>query len=182
MQPEKTFQKIIDLLNSAPAEFSHPFRLFTLATTNPQNEPEARMIVLRDFDSENMTLTFYCDKRSPKVFELQNTPQCSMVFYHQELQIQLRIKAFANIIDDKEEHWSKISEYNKINYATTLSPGDAIEDYIAKKEECEDLAYSNFCIVNCKIHSIDYLKLHKEYHKRIKFERKSDWQGQFIVP
>ena len=68
------------------------------------------MVVLREFDSNNMILNFHTDFRSPKIADLMQNNNSLFVFYDQKLKVQLRIKTISSINNQNvitEKMWGK---------------------------------------------------------------------------
>lgn len=61
----------------------------TLATTTPNGQPSARMVLLKDFDERGFV--FFTNYHSRKGQELAANPQAALVFWWAELERQVRI-------------------------------------------------------------------------------------------
>ncbi|MGH1397097.1 MAG: pyridoxamine 5'-phosphate oxidase [Trichormus sp.] len=61
----------------------------TLATTTPDGQPSARMVLLKDFDERGFV--FFTNYHSRKGQELAANPQAALVFWWAELERQVRI-------------------------------------------------------------------------------------------
>jgi len=83
-------RKIVPLLPEA----------MTLATTNTDGRPSARMVLLKHFDENGFV--FFTDYRSPKSKELDENPQATLVFHWRELGRQVRISGPSKRISLKE--------------------------------------------------------------------------------
>lgn len=60
-----------------------------LATSTPDGEPSARMVLLKGFDGQGFV--FYTNYESQKAEELAENPRASLLFYWSELGRQIRI-------------------------------------------------------------------------------------------
>ena len=105
-------------LNSCFGDLDNPFELFakwmseaekkeindpnalSLATTNKNNEPSVRMILLKGFSEKGFV--FYTNLNSPKSDDLKTNPKASMCFHWKSLQRQVRISGKVNRINDKD--------------------------------------------------------------------------------
>ena len=68
-------------LQSALSNRQHGWRTLTLATLSSDGLPDARTLVLREIAPEAQRLTIYTDKRSPKVYQISQHPNVSIVFW-----------------------------------------------------------------------------------------------------
>ena len=72
----------------------------SLATTNKDNEPSVRMILLKGLNPKGFV--FYTNLNSPKSNDLKKNPKASMCFHWKSLQRQIRISGNITEVDDKE--------------------------------------------------------------------------------
>ena len=72
----------------------------SLATTNKNNEPSVRMVLLKELNQKGFV--FYTNLNSPKSEDLKQNPRASMCFHWKSLQRQVRISGGINQIEDKE--------------------------------------------------------------------------------
>ena len=83
-------------LEEAEAAGVAPPHGMTLATTNRQGEPAARVVLLRGVDERG--LVFYSNYRSRKGEELAQNPQAALLFYWPELARQLRVEGRVELL------------------------------------------------------------------------------------
>jgi pyridoxamine 5'-phosphate oxidase len=118
------------MANSAPIQTSgelasgdftaadEPFRLFgawfeeakraepqdanamTLATVDADGLPNARMVLLKDFDE--LGFVFYTNLESAKGRELGHTPKAALVFHWKSLNRQVRLRGLVERVDDTD--------------------------------------------------------------------------------
>ena len=86
----KLFQDLKEELNKGFTEKDHPFRFFTLGTVGLDKMARLRTVVLRNV-AEDLTLTFYTDKRSKKIIHINENSKVSTLFYHPDKMMQLKI-------------------------------------------------------------------------------------------
>ena len=72
----------------------------SLATTNQNNEPSVRMVLLKGVSQKGFV--FYTNLDSPKSNDLKKNPKAEMCFYWKSLQRQIRIFGIISQISDKE--------------------------------------------------------------------------------
>lgn len=179
---EVFWDELKDKLQSIVDEKDHPFRYATLGTVGLEAMPRLRTIVIRDV-AKDLTLTFYTDKRSKKIMHIKENNRVSLLFYDHQNLLQLKVEGLANIIKDEAlllQYWKKIHPKNKKDYTTQFAPGSDISN----PDKVEYLQEGNhFCMVRIAPFKIEYLKLKRPNHLRIRFSREEDnWYGEFLVP
>ena len=70
-----------------------------LATSNDNNFPSVRMVLLKDFDKNGFV--FYTNLNSQKGNELKNNPQVAMCFHWKSLLRQIRVSGLVSLVEDK---------------------------------------------------------------------------------
>ncbi|MEO9891699.1 pyridoxamine 5'-phosphate oxidase family protein [Aurantibacter sp.] len=174
--------EVKSLLTAAIRERNHPLKFCVLGTTGLDNTPESRIIGLRDV-SEDYAFTLFTDERSNKVSQIKKNPQVSLLFYHPEEKIQIKVKGTATIVKDEnfiKEKWLEITCNGRKDYTTTEAPGTIIKN----NEEITFLKEKNyFCIVKIASETIEYLKLRESSHFKVQFYHAfNGWVSQFLVP
>lgn len=172
-----------ELLKAATTDRKSPMRLGIVGTQNA-TDVNLRTVVLRQVKGEK--LLFYTDFRSPKVKELQANNTISWLFYDSTQQVQLRLYGRVNLLHNSPEClgiWKKMPDYAKKDYITSQAPSSNLEA-TAVSSYLSNLDASNFCVVVSNIYKIDYLKLQRAGHIRVKFEKNSSdqWEGIWLVP
>ena len=175
------YEDIKKNLMRAVKDRKHTFHTPVFCNIDDQNSIESRVVVLREFDSQNMILNFHTDFRSPKISSLQKNNNSLFVFYDQKLKIQLRIKTISSINNQNtiaEEMWEGIQLISRKCYLTektpssvTTLPEDGINESLKGKEptlEESEKGYKNFTVIQNKIQQIDWLYLAASGHRRLK--------------
>jgi pyridoxine/pyridoxamine 5'-phosphate oxidase len=174
--------EIREELHKVTTEKDHPFRLFTLATVGLDQVARLRTVVLREV-SDNLKLTFYTDKRSKKITHIKENKRVSLLLYHPTKLLQLKIEGTATYRDDdatKNKYWGKLDSSAKKQYTTSRSPGSNLTDP-------RDITYLNqehhFCLVEITPHKMEYLKLSRPHHIRVRFSKVgTEWENEYLVP
>ncbi len=185
-QPAEIIIKdLFDDLERATVEPKHPFRFCCLATTEVDNVPAQRTVVLRNVLPKK-EMIIYTDYRSPKLQEIKLQKQVSLLFYDAEKQLQVRFQAIATIHHQDTiclVEWKKLSDHNKKDYQTELPPGSDILN------QGEDLSYNSslgsnfFSILSLKPIKIDMLQLNRMGHKRLIGQiENGEWIGRRVIP
>lgn len=176
------FDEIGAELKAGARDFNHPFHLFTLGTVGLERMARLRTIALRDV-TEDLKLRFYTDKRSKKIIHLKENNKVGLLFYHPKKQLQLKVEGLAEIFRDETflaPLWKKIKPDAQKDYTTVSAPGSEL----IKPEALSYLPNSNyFCMVEVTPYKIEYLKLGKPHHLRIRYSTDGErWGSEFLVP
>ncbi len=180
--PDKFFDEIKNELQNGAKVKGHPFRFFTLATSGVDNYARLRTMVLRKV-TKGLKLTFFTDKRSKKVIHIKENKRISLLFYHPEKLLQIRVEGIATINTDPKrlkKMWDELGPESKKSYTTKEAPGSVIDNPVT-------LGYlkdgDHSCIVDVRPFRIEYLKLERPNHIRIRFFRDGkNWKSEFLVP
>jgi pyridoxamine 5'-phosphate oxidase len=70
----------------------------TLATVDPQGLPNARMVLLKDFDERGFV--FYSNQDSQKGQELDRAPKAALLFHWKSLNRQVRLRGVIEMVED----------------------------------------------------------------------------------
>jgi len=187
--------KIWSMLEEGVLNRKSDFRTPIFISSN-NDEPDGRVVVLRGADKNQYSLSFHSDYRSNKVNLLMQNPKGALVFYDKKEKIQLRIKVecsinFKNNISKKA--WEKTQQISRKCYLASLAPGTKLEEpgsSIDKKFEAFEYSFEesemgedNFCVVTCKIISIEWLYLSVKGHRRAKiYFDKQENHFNWLVP
>ena len=165
-----------DLLRSGVESRKHPMHLGVVATV-ADGKPEARTVVLRRADRDERRVCFHTDRRAPKVSELSEQPAVSLVFYHPEERVQLRLRATAALHHGDEiarEAWRNSLLMSRACYLVKSAPSAELagdlpqtgESPPAPTEEQVEPGFANFAVVECVVEEIDWLHLQAGEHAR----------------
>ena len=176
------FEELSKEILNGVEEKGHPFRFITMATVGNETIARLRTVVLRHV-SKDLQLTIYTDSRSQKINHIKENNQVSLLLYHPEKLLQLKIEGVAKIVSDTKKlksYWTAIPENNRKDYITTISPGSNITNH-DQIEYIEDENY--FVMIEITPTKIEYLKLKRPNHIRIEFNQANDaWKASFLVP
>ena len=182
MENQKSIlENIKDLLLLGVKDRHHTFHTPVFNNTNLENNPNSRVVVLRNFDPIKYVLNFHTDFRSPKISELLKNNNTIFVFYDHKLKIQLRIRS-KSIINNQnnisELMWDKTKLFSRKCYLTdkapsskTSEPEDGIDISLKGKEPSQEISekgYKNFTVIENTIQEIDWLYLASSGHRRLK--------------
>ena len=182
--------EIWSLLQRGVADRNEDFRL-PVVIVSATDSAEGRIVVLRGAFKDKNILRFHTDFRSSKIKSLKENKKIYFVFYNKKRKIQVRAEGAAVIHKDNEitkEAWTKTQMMSRKCYLSPQAPGDFINDSASDLSkdmgneiptfEQSEIGYKNFCVVDSKIKSFEWLYLASQGHRRAKFildENKSTW-------
>ena len=186
-------KKIWSLLTSAVTERSSEFRTPVFICGN-DNNLDGRVVVLRKTSQQYNFIQYHSDIRSSKIEKIKKNPNCSILFYGKQEKIQLRLKAECTVLFNDEitkESWEKTGHISRKCYLVTNGPGtesemptsgldDKFDNFNYTKEESET-GYKNFCVIRCKVKSIEWLYLAAKGHRRALFDLENN-KKNWLVP
>lgn len=170
--PARILDDVWTRLAAGAIDRTHSFYLPAIAITSPAGEPTIRTVVLRKVDRAGSVISFQADRRSPKCEMLARNPAVAWLFYDDVARIQLRVKSVASIHTDDEiakAAWAEVPVSNRMNYAGEFSPGTAIPRVYRSPTQWREAGRENFATVLCSVMQIDWLMLHPEGHRRLRF-------------
>ncbi|MCE2612604.1 pyridoxamine 5'-phosphate oxidase family protein [Flavobacteriaceae bacterium D16] len=176
------FDEIRQELTKGATQKGHPFRYFTLGTVGLERLARQRTVVLRRMDDE-LNLIFYTDARSKKIMHLKENNKVGLLFFHPKKLLQVRIEGLAHEIKDEDtlnKYWSGVQPKARKDYTTAAAPGSLLDD----PGQLEYLDEENhFCIVSVQPFKIEYLKLQRPNHIRVRFSKVENlWTSEHLVP
>ena len=87
-------------MNEAEKKEINDPNALSLATTNKNNEPSVRIVLLKEFNQKGFV--FYTNLNSPKSLDIKKKPKAEMCFHWKSLQRQVRIFGDITKVNDKE--------------------------------------------------------------------------------
>ena len=182
--------EIWSLLQRGVADRNEDFRLPVVIVSTPDSA-EGRIVVLRGAFKDKNILRFHTDFRSSKIKSLKENKKIYFVFYNKKRKIQVRAEGVAIVHKDNEitkEAWTKTQMMSRKCYLSPQAPGDFINDSASDLSkdmgneiptyEQSEMGYKNFCVIESKIKSFEWLYLASQGHRRAKFmldENKNTW-------
>ena len=132
-----------------------------LATSDKDNTPSVRMVLLKDFSKDSFT--FYTNLNSQKGNELKDNPKAAMCFHWKSLLRQIRITGQIKKVSDKvaDEY------YNTRGYESRIGAWASKQSTILKNRD--EL-----------LKSIEAFK--QKYNDQSKVPRPDHWSGWNLIP
>ena len=187
-------KKIWSLLTNAVTDRNSEFRTPVFICGRDQ-DLDGRVVVLRKADKQNSFIQYHSDIRSSKIEKIKNNSSCSVLFYGKQEKIQLRLKTECKVhFNDNvtKESWEKTGHISRKCYLVSSGPGtesktptsgldNKFDNFDFSKEESE-AGYKNFCVIKCKIESIEWLYLAAKGHRRAMIDLNSSKKFTWLVP
>lgn len=181
---DQAFEAVQNELHKGAQDNHHPFHLVIMASQSTER-PELRYVVLRKVD-DDLCLYIFTDGRSSKVQQLSAHDRMSLLFYHQELKTQIRVKGTALLHQQdelSENFWSTLDAGSQQAYQQVLPPGTPISDpneaYLWDNKSGD----MHFLVIRIVTHEILALQLDGLRHVRAKFTLKNgNWDKTWLAP
>ena len=187
-------KKIWNLLTRAVNDRNSEFRNPVFICGN-NIDVDGRVVVLRKADQKNRFLQFHSDIRSSKINFIKNKSSCSLLFYGKKEKIQLRMRVNAKIHykdEITESSWKKTGHISRKCYLVSNPPGsvsasptsglsEKFDKFDFSIEESEK-GYENFCVIKCKINTIEWLYLAARGHRRALIDLKNTTKFSWLIP
>jgi len=167
----------------------------SLATSNKNNIPSVRMVLLKDFNQTGFV--FYTNLNSQKGNELKENPYAAMCFHWKSLLRQIRIVGKISLVSDEvadkyyssREYESRIGAWAS-NQSEKLKTRDqlmkSIADFKKKFNDKENVPRPNYWSGwNLSPKSIEFwLDGENRIHERLKYIKDSsgDWTKSILSP
>ena len=167
----------------------------SLATSNKNNIPSVRMVLLKDFSKDGFV--FYTNLNSQKGKELKQNPHAAMCFHWKSLLRQIRIVGKISLVANEvaDEYYSSRAYESRIGaWASKQSEElktrdqliNSIEDYKKKfNDEKNDPRPSHWSGWNLSPESIEFwLDGDNRIHERLKYTKKNSgqWNKSLLSP
>ena len=187
---KKLWSLLVRAVNDRSSEFRTPVFI-----CGDNNNLDGRVVVLRKADEKSVSLQFHSDIRSTKIDTIKKNPNSSLLFYGKKEKIQLRMKVESKLHYNDEitkESWDKTGHISRKCYLVTNGPGtksekptsgldNKFDNFDFTKEESE-VGYKNFCVIKCKIKSIEWLYLAAKGHRRALIEFQGSKKFSWLIP
>ena len=177
-------------LGRAVKDRRSPMHTPVIATRGIDGAMKARVVVLRAFDPEAVTLRFHTDLRANKIAELKADPHIAFAFYDHQARIQIRAEGTASIHSDdavEDMAWNASLRMSRVCYGVQPAPGvplaDADDFTLPDDDAAIAAGRAHFSAVLCRIDALEYLFLRHAGHRRARLTRMADgWSGQWLAP
>jgi pyridoxamine 5'-phosphate oxidase len=172
------------------------FHTLTLANTDDQGYPDARILVLREADAATARLRFHTDARSDKAALIATGAAVSVLAYDPDEHIQLRLRGTATIDTSSAQRqaaWERTSLYGRRCYLGDVGPGGVANaptsglpanvEGIEPSAERTVPGLAHFALLWVTVTHIEWLFLAHQGHRRARFEANpTGWAGRWLIP
>jgi len=175
-----------------------PLHTPAVATVRSDGAPSQRIMVLRQAIRETRTVRFHTDYRASKVADIDQNGPVSILGYHRDAKIQLRLSGVGRVEHDSavcEAAWNEATLYGKRCYLADPAPGSTVGaptsglDPLMEGRKPEGFevapARENFAVLLVEICQIEWLYLAHTGHRRALFTwntSSNDWESEWLVP
>lgn len=175
----------------APRDRKSPMHTPVIVT----GDVDARVMVLRAFDSHSWRLRLHTDARSPKAAVVEADPRIAVLFYDKGAKIQIRARGTAAILREGAEvdaAWAASTNFARRCYlgegpgAASDAPTSGLPPEFEGVEP-DDMqlvpARPNFALLSITLTAFDWLYLAHTGHARAQFTRTdAEWDGRWVSP
>ena len=171
-------------LTRAPHDKHHEWRTPVLATVDEDGQAaDARTVVLREVDASTSTVMLFSDARAGKLAQLQAHPVGTLVFWSKRLGWQLRLRVRLQAQTDGlavSSRWARLKLSPAAqDYLSPQAPGAALGAATAAPSTPSPLERGHFALLLAQVQSTDWLELHREGHRRARFDAAG---ARWLVP
>lgn len=183
----------LNRLIRAPRDRKSPLHTPVIVT----GDVDARVMVLRAFDSVRWSLRLHTDARAPKAQVIAADPRVAVLLYDKGAKIQIRARGEGRILTTGPEvdaAWAASTNFARRCYlgegpgAVSASPTSGLPSEFegAEPDDAQLIpARDNFALLTITITAFDWLYLAHTGHVRAQFARAADaaeWQGRWVAP
>lgn len=178
----------------APRDRKSPMHTPVIVTS----DVDARVMVLRAFDSQNWTLRLHTDARAPKAQVIAADPRAAVLFYDKGAKIQIRARGTGAVLQhgvEVDAAWAASTNFARRCYLGEGPGAGADAPTSGLPPEFEGVepddaqlvpARENFALLKITLTGLDWLYLAHTGHVRAQFTRTGDgaaeWAGRWVSP
>jgi 3-hydroxyisobutyrate dehydrogenase len=182
-----------DRLIRAPHDRKSPLHTPVIVT----GDVDARVMVLRAFDSTAWRLRFHTDARAPKAQVIAADPRIAVLFYDKGAKVQIRARGTGQIVREGAEvdaAWSASTNFARRCYlgegpgaGSDVPTSGLPQEFEGVEPDDRQLvpARENFALLRITVTAFDWLYLAHTGHVRAQFLRSGDgqdWTGRWVSP
>ncbi|WP_373492558.1 pyridoxamine 5'-phosphate oxidase family protein [Parasphingorhabdus sp.] len=187
-----------ELLRAGAADRHSPLHTPVVATVTGAGTASQRIMVLRAVDQHSRRLRFNTDLRGSKVAEVGRGASVSLLGYHPEAKVQLRLSGKAEVQStgpDADAAWEQASLYGQRCYLAEPAPGSPVDaptsglasaiEGVKPTPDQVRTGRTNFAILLVEVETIEWLYLAHRGHRRARFHWNAAavrWEGIWLVP
>ncbi len=193
---------MIDTLEAVRADIDRCLAHAATDRRRPMHSPvvatadaDARVMVLRAFAAETMTLRFHTDVRAPKAAVIGEGAPVGVLFYDREAKLQIRTRGTGRILlqgAEVDAAWAESTNFARRCYlgdgpgseADGPSSGLPPQFEGVEPDEAQLIpARENFALLLVTLEELDWFTLAHSGHRRARFVREGEtWPGRWVTP
>ena len=156
-------------------------RFVTLSTIHDGDQPESRLVVLRNAVKPKAELQIHTDATSKKISELRANPKAAVHHWSANLDLQIRFRGTVTISSGQQEKatWDTLPAASFASYGVTPPPGTKILTANAYNRTPK---LEQFAVLTFRVTQADIVHLSPDFHRRALFERADGFKGQWLSP
>ncbi|XUU59609.1 flavin-binding protein [Erythrobacter sp. HA6-11] len=195
---------MFDTINDVHADIARRLTRAAKDRKSPMHTPviatadaDARVMVLRAFDSDTWSLRFHTDARSPKCEVIgESGSPIAVLGYDKPQKVQLRLRGEGRIVREGEEvdtAWAASTNFARRCYlgegpgSASDAPTSGLPSEYEGVEPADEVlmpARENFAILKIDLRELDWFYLAHTGHVRAQFSRDAggEWAGRWVSP
>jgi len=159
------------------------------------SDVDARVMVLRAYDSTTRTLRFHTDARAPKNLAIKTDPRMAVLFYDKNSKIQIRVRGTGHVEQTgvtAQRAWDHGTNFARRCYlgdgpgSRSDGPTSGLPSEFEGVEPSDEQlvpARENFAVVLIALQHVDWLYLAHTGHMRAQFDAgEGQWSGRWVSP
>jgi hypothetical protein len=192
---QTSWQQLVAVLDNKPDETTAPGFKTMIVASRTATGADARTVVLRKVDADRKYIWFHTDVRAAKVMQFEAFPDCTLLFWDEKSQVQLRLMVDTRLHTNDyvaDEHWQSIGVGNRKNYLSEHRPGSEqpapypgfpahLGASLPSIEESE-AGRVNFAVIECRVLTMDYLQLNRSGQIKALFQYEPDAKMAWLAP
>lgn len=172
------------LLTLAAADRRSPWRTLQLASIAVGGAPDVRTLVLRAALPGERLLRLHTDRRSAKAAEIAADPRVMLHGYDPAAKLQLRLAGTARLETGTAATaaWGASTPLARACYGIDPAPGTPVAAP-PPAPPADDAGAGNFAVLLVRYHSLDWLWLSVDGHRRARFDwSRGTLEACWLVP
>ncbi|GAB2541419.1 pyridoxamine 5'-phosphate oxidase family protein [Spirosoma aerophilum] len=192
---QTSWQQLESVLNEANKETLAPGFKTMVVASRTEAGANARTVVLRKVDRSQKYIWFHTDVRAAKVMQFEAFPNATLLFWDETLRTQLRLTVETRLHSTDyvaDEHWKTVGMASRKNYLSEVEPGSEQSGpypgfpshfgaNLPTAEESE-AGRPNFAVIECRVLTMDYLRLSREGQLRALFYYEPESKMVWLAP